>query len=184
MIGYLEGTVRGRCVVTRDGVGYVVQCPRALVEGEEVSLVVETIVRPERIALYGFASELERAAFAGLVALAGVGPAVALAVLGELGAAGLARALRTQDVTALRRARGVAEKGARAILAGFDTRILDGVEEAPGADDARGRLIEALEALGVAGAGEWADRAVASVVEGDEGARVAWVLRERVRDSR
>lgn len=117
MIGLLEGEVRGTCVVC-GGVGYQVATPRALDEGAAVTLHVTTVVSEGAISLYGFESLDEQTVFAVLRRVQGVGPQVALALLRDVGVAGIAQALKTRDASALVAGRGVGRKLAERIVVG------------------------------------------------------------------
>ena len=63
--------------------------------GSGVTLRVHTHVREDVIALYGFASALEQDLFERLIAISGIGPKLALAVLSGIDPAELVRAIRS-----------------------------------------------------------------------------------------
>jgi Holliday junction DNA helicase RuvA len=77
---------------------------------------VWTHVREDTLALYGFADELERAAFRALLGVSNVGPKIAVAVLGTLPAAELAHAIARQDLAAFKGVPGVGKKIAERLL--------------------------------------------------------------------
>jgi Holliday junction DNA helicase RuvA len=83
--------------------------------GAAVTLRIHTHVREEVIALYGFATPLEQDLFERLIAINGVGPKLALAVLSGIEPAELIRAIRAQDVARLTRIPGVGKKTAERI---------------------------------------------------------------------
>jgi Holliday junction DNA helicase RuvA len=118
MIGYLSGIVRGNCVVTRDGVGYLVRTPDVLEHGDEVELLIETVVREASITLYGFLDDTTRRLFVALNKVAGVGPVQALSLLSQLGAGAVIAAIAAQDPSGLKGAKGVGAKVAQSILTG------------------------------------------------------------------
>jgi Holliday junction DNA helicase RuvA len=124
MIARLRGTVvdksPSRVVIDVGGVGYDVQIPLSTFyplgdAGSEVALRVHTHVREDVIALYGFATPLEHDLFERLIAINGVGPKLALAVLSGIEPAELIRAVRDQDVVRLTRIPGVGKKTAERI---------------------------------------------------------------------
>jgi Holliday junction DNA helicase RuvA len=112
MIGRLHGRVvsespDGLVVIDVVGVGYEVLVPlgtlgRCAPDAEgRVTLQVVTHVREDAITLFGFANDRERAAFRLLTAVAGVGPRIAVSVLGVLPAGELAHAVARGDVKKL-----------------------------------------------------------------------------------
>ena len=123
MIARLRGVVDsiedGRCVIDVSGVGYLVFCSTrtlgALPDGV-VTLLVETQVREDLIALYGFLTEAERAWFRLLITVQGVGAKVALGILSALSPDQLIGAITGQDKSALTSAPGVGPKLALRIL--------------------------------------------------------------------
>ena len=91
MIGSLRGSVLerlddGRVLVEVGGVGYLVTVtPRTLAELEPTSpvfLYVHHHIREDTQTLFGFLRRDERAAFDVLIATHGIGPALAVAILG------------------------------------------------------------------------------------------------------
>jgi Holliday junction DNA helicase RuvA len=126
MIGRLTGKVVADSVdgVVLDvgGVGYEVAVPLGTVgrlrpdEAGRVTLWIHTHVREDALALYGFADDLDRAAFRALLGVSNVGPRIAVAVLGALPAAELSRAIARQDGAALKGISGVGKKIADRLL--------------------------------------------------------------------
>jgi Holliday junction DNA helicase RuvA len=126
MIGRLTGKVVATdaegVVVDVAGVGYEVAVPLGTLgrahadDAGRVTLWVHTHVREDILALYGFADEIERAAFRALLGVSNVGPKIAVAVLGALPAAELARAIAKQDLTAFKGVPGVGRKIAERLL--------------------------------------------------------------------
>src|SRR5258708_18227746 len=126
MIGRLTGRVAAQeadgVVLDVGGVGYELAVPlgtlgRARVdEVGRVTLWVHTHVREDALALFGFADETERAAFRALVGVSNVGPKIAVAVLGALPAADLARAVARRDLAALTAISGIGKKIAERLL--------------------------------------------------------------------
>ena len=125
MIASLRGTVEAldedRCVVDVNGVGYLVMASTrtlaALPQPPGVArLLVETQVREDAIALYGFAEPSERDWFRLLLTVQGVGARVALNLLSALSPADLVRAIAAGDRGSLTRAAGVGAKLAVRLL--------------------------------------------------------------------
>ena len=85
--------------------------------GMEVSLFTHFHMREDGIALYGFLSEEDRNAFEQLIAVSGVGPKVALALLSVMDASTLYQAIADEDQQRLALAPGVGKRlAARLIL--------------------------------------------------------------------
>ncbi len=80
-----------------------------------VALRIHTHVREDVIALYGFSTPLEQDLFERLIAISGIGPKLALAVLSGIEPADLIRAIRTQDVARLTKIPGIGKKTAERI---------------------------------------------------------------------
>lgn len=124
MIGLLRGTLLekapSRLIVDVAGVGYEVLVPLSTFyvlgdPGASATLRIHTHVREDMIALYGFATPLEQDLFERLIAISGVGPKLALAVLSGIEPAELIRAVRLQDVARLTAIPGVGKKTAERI---------------------------------------------------------------------
>jgi len=124
MIGSLQGVVgavgEDAALIDVNGVGYVVHATGAtlgrLSIGAPARLLIETYVREDAIKLFGFASEQERAWFAHLQSIPGVGAKVALAILDVLGPQELVDAIALQDKASVARANGVGPKLALRIV--------------------------------------------------------------------
>ncbi len=114
LTGRVDSLSDGSAVIDVGGVGYLVFCSgrtlARLAEGRSVALLVETQVREDGIHLYGFFEAEERRWFRLLIAIQGVGPKVALAMLGVLSPEALAVAIAAEDRTSLMRAAGVGAK--------------------------------------------------------------------------
>ena len=78
--------------------------------GGSATVLVETIVREDAIALYGFLETAERDWFRILTTVQGVGARVALSILSTLSPDEIARAIAAQDRATLSRPAGVGPK--------------------------------------------------------------------------
>jgi Holliday junction DNA helicase RuvA len=114
-------------VVEVAGVGYrLLVGPRAAASvqvGQEGFFSVHTHVRESAITLYGFSSPEERTAFELLLGAHGVGPGLALAILGIHEPAELARVIASGDVEALKLVPGVGQKTAARLLLELQARF-------------------------------------------------------------
>lgn len=164
MIGSLQGTVAAigedSALVEVGGVGYLVQAgARTLGQlsvGAAVRLFIETHVREDAIRLFGFAGEEERAWFAHLQTIPGVGAKVALGILDALPPDMLIDAIAVQDKAAFTRANGVGPKLAARLAQelaakqgpkGFVSLGATSAPRAVGAPPAGGARAEAVSAL-------------------------------------
>lgn len=142
MIAKLKGTVDAvdtdGAVIDVGGVGYLVSASartlRDLVVGDPATMLVETIVREDAIALYGFLETAERDWFRILTTVQGVGARVALSILSTLSPDEIARAIAAQDRATLSRPAGVGPKlAARLATELKDKAVAFGVTPAPAA---------------------------------------------------
>ena len=125
MIGRLTGRLvdcePGSAVLDVGGVGYELRIPlstyyRLSARPDPAILFVHTHVREDALALFGFATREERAAFERLISISGVGPRMALAVLSGIGVEELSRAVAEGDRGRLERIPGIGRKTAERIL--------------------------------------------------------------------
>jgi Holliday junction DNA helicase RuvA len=112
--GVVDSVDADSAIVDVGGVGYLVSASartlRELAAGDEVTVLVETIVREDAIALYGFLETAERDWFRILTTVQGVGARVALSILSTLSPDEIARAIAAQDRATLSRPTGVGPK--------------------------------------------------------------------------
>lgn len=159
MIASLRGLVVGRgadhVVVEVGGVGYKVFVPRHPTRNE-VHLHTHQVVREDGAFLYGFETREELELFEMLIAVSGVGPKAALALLATASPAELAGAIAAGDAALLARAPGVGKKTAERLIVDLRSKV-GGVGRGPAAlpgDELAAALIglgysaaEATEAL-------------------------------------
>ncbi|MDD9940932.1 MAG: Holliday junction branch migration protein RuvA [Myxococcales bacterium] len=121
MIGRLSGLVVDRdpaeaaCLLDVNGVGYEVFVPvRSLTQlptpPEAATVHVHTHVREEALTLYGFSSLQDRSVFRTLLGVSGVGPRLAMAIVGDMTAEALYRAVVEGDRKRLGAVSGVGKK--------------------------------------------------------------------------
>ena len=125
MIGRISGRLdwRGSDHVLIDvrGVGYIVHVSdRTLAAlpgvGEAVSLYTDLMVREDLLQLFGFPTMLEKEWHKLLMTVQGVGAKASMAMLGTLGAEGVARAITLGDARAIQAAPGVGPKLAQRVI--------------------------------------------------------------------
>ncbi len=130
----------------------------ALEAQKPATLFVHLLWREEGPLLFGFATEAEREAFSQLLAVNGVGPKAALALVGTLGPEGLYHAVAAGDAAALTAAPGVGKKVAERVLLELKGKLP--APKAPSSAPNAQALNEAIEALLLLGFREAAVRRV------------------------
>ncbi|MFO8071722.1 MAG: Holliday junction branch migration protein RuvA [Polyangia bacterium] len=154
MIGSLRGKISDKssngAVIDVGGVGYDVSLPLGTLAalppvGREISLWIHTHVREEELRLFGFNSRSDRAAFRTMLKVGGVGPRVALAVLGALTGGDLARVVESADTRRLTAIPGIGKKTAERIVLELGGKLELGGESV--ASQAGGVLAELRAAL-------------------------------------
>jgi holliday junction DNA helicase RuvA len=114
------------------GVGYLVHAtPSAVRKGDsadEVTVETYTHVREDTLQLYGFADRSERELFVQLLAVSGVGPKVALAIVSGSPPAELRRAIAREDSARFQAIPGIGKKTADRIVLELKEKL--GSEEA------------------------------------------------------
>lgn len=158
MIGKLQGIVDyigdGFVILLTGGVGYKVFTAEYLTYKATVELWIETVVREDSIRLFGFTTIANQNLFNMLTAVSGVGPKVALAILGTISSDVLMSAIATGDAKTIATAPGVGKKMAEKIIVELKNKIGGGAVSmfAPDVTVATGGalpdLLAALEALG------------------------------------
>ena len=176
MIGWLQGELADpwqqdkRCglLLVCHGVGYEVQVSsrqwqRLPAAGERLSLHIHQAVRDDGWTLYGFGERHERDLFRELVAVSGVGPQMALGLLGCLESRSLVQAIVQADLRSLCQAPGVGRRTAERLAVELRARLqqrfagqlIDAAEDpalslaaSPLQDDQRDEVQLTLAALG------------------------------------
>lgn len=167
MIAQLKGTLADKgldaVVVDVGGVGYAVSISLNTLAvlpavGQPVGLYTYLQVREDALQLYGFATPEERRAFELCIAVSGIGPKIALAVLSGLDARGLAKVITDGDVHRLKRVPGIGPKTAERLVLELRDKV-GRIGANPEAGAARGEARAASRAG--AGGGLAADVAIA-----------------------
>ena len=155
MIGKLQGNVDyvgdGYIILMTGGVGYKVFTPEYLTPKSTVALWIETVVREDSIRLFGFSSIAAQNLFNQLTAVSGVGPKLALAIMGAIKTDTLISAIATGDAKTITAAPGVGKKVAEKIIVELKSKIGGASFNMAGDAAASGTLpdlLAALESLG------------------------------------
>lgn len=190
MIARLFGKVAdkqpNRLIVDVSGVGYDVQVPLSTFYvsadvGGDMALRIHTHVREDQLALYGFATELELTMFERLIAISGIGPKLALAVLSGIEPRDLAGAIQRNDLARLTAIPGVGKKTAERMCVELRDRIPKAIEAAASpADTMREDLASALVNLGYHR--QAIDKSLDKLLGGRADARFEDVLRSALKE--
>src|ERR1700759_1385894 len=133
-----------------NGVGYLVHAtPTAVRKGDsadEVTVETYTHVREDTLQLYGFADRNEREFFVQLLAVSGVGPKVALAIVSGSPAAELRRAIVRGDSARFQAIPGIGKKTAERIVLELKEKLGDR-DLVPGSDGSGEDHVVARDAL-------------------------------------
>ena len=174
MIASVEGRVGAvafdSLVIEVGGIGYRVFASPAILStaapGSTLKLHTFHLVREDQQALYGFRSAEELGFFTLLLTVTGVGPKVALAIVGSRPTADLQLAIMAQDQAVLVSIPGIGKKLAERIIFELKEKvsaagIAASVGAAAGIGAAESEVVAALQALGY------------SLVEAREASRIA-----------
>jgi holliday junction DNA helicase RuvA len=159
LIAFVDGTVvaisADSAVLQAGGVGYRVFCGPGtlsdLREGQSARLWTHHLVREDQQALYGFSTTEELGFFELLTTVTGVGPKVALAIVGSRPVADLQLAIFQGDEGVLTAVTGVGKKLAARIVLELKEKVSAAGASAGAAGaggSAESEVVAALQALG------------------------------------
>ena len=127
MIGKLQGIVDyigdGFIILLVNSVGYKVFTAEYLTHKSTVELWIETVVREDSIRLFGFSTLQSQDLFNMLTGVSGVGPKVALAIMGTIKSDTLISAIATGDAKTIATAPGVGKKMAEKIIVELKNKV-------------------------------------------------------------
>ena len=124
MISTVNGVVRAvhsdRLIVEVGGVGLSIlvnaHTAAEVSIGSQILLYTTLVVREDSLTLYGFAHDEARTIFELVQTVSGIGPKVALSILGSLTPEDLGRAIENDDVGSIERVPGIGKKGAQRLI--------------------------------------------------------------------
>jgi Holliday junction DNA helicase RuvA len=194
--GIVADVLADSLVIETAGIGYQVFVAPSVVasasSGSKLKLHTYHLIREDQQALYGFRTPEERGFFTLLLSVTGVGPKVALAIVGSRPVADLQLAILAQDQAVLVAVPGVGRKLADRILLELREKVAAaGTAAAPttrgpaGTGATEGEVVAALQALGYT-QGEARQAARLAIAESGVGTsledRVKAALRTLLRD--
>ena len=159
----LDDTELNALVIDVNGVGYLLSVSMNTLQdtppvGESMKAYTLLSVREDAMELFGFSTQEEKRMFSRLLGVSGIGPKVALSILGSMPLRDLTLAIVTSDTTSLSRAPGVGKKTAQRIALELKEKVdesdLNFVPSAPAGgftpvqEDAAQEALAALQSLG------------------------------------
>jgi Holliday junction DNA helicase RuvA len=132
MLTYIKGILTQSCThhVTLEthGIGYKIHIPIHLYSGlpplqSEMKLHTSFIIREYSQALYGFLSPNERDFFEQLLEVSGIGPKLALSLIGHLPLPDLAKAIAENNIAHLCKVPGIGKKTAERLIIELRNKI-------------------------------------------------------------
>ena len=170
MIGFLRGQVASLqgdvCLLEVNGIGYRVfisgNTRSKLAHEQEAKLITHLSVREDALQLYGFYTQEEYDLFQLLLTVSGIGPKVALGILGSITPAKLSQAIAAKQTTVLTKLPGIGKKSAERMIVELKDKLhfVDGEDDLSEAgnlfaspavgDDMLEEAMAALQALGFA----------------------------------
>ena len=161
MIAFIRGTLiekePTRAVIEAGGIGYELLVPLSTYEklprtGSEAKLLAYHCVREDDEILFGFATDDEKAMFAKLTSVSGVGPKIALAILSGSSVGELSMSIAGGDAKRLAAIKGVGKKTAEKICVELRDKVSEFAFSGRGGEGAPSPIakdaVAALRALG------------------------------------
>ena len=133
MISSLTGTVRSltidRAIVEVGGVGLnVVLTPSATAQitlGSQQLLFTSLVVREDSLTLYGFLTDEAKGLFELVQTVSGIGPKVAMSIVGAMTPEDLARAISQEEISVIEKVPGIGRKGAQRLILELKGKLSD-----------------------------------------------------------
>jgi Holliday junction DNA helicase RuvA len=159
--GILESIDKGRVTLDVGDVGYEVNIPLSEAtklpkKGEKVKIYTVQVVREDDISLYGFLTREARSLFSLLLTVNGIGPKVAMNLIGSFPLDKLVAAIAKGNVDLIVTAQGVGRKTAQKLVIELKEKVgaaygilpSDAMEGIPGEDPMFRDVVSALMTLG------------------------------------
>jgi len=124
MISLLTGTIRSltsdRAVVEVGGVGISVVLTQStsaqLTLGSQQQFFTSLVVREDSLTLYGFLTDEAKGLFELVQTVSGIGPKVAMSIVGAMSPEDLARAISQEEISVIEKVPGIGRKGAQRLI--------------------------------------------------------------------
>ncbi len=173
MISSLTGTVTHlgleNLVLDVNGFGMLIHAPTRTLTNlrlkQETTILTSMIVREDSMTLYGFSDPADREVFETLLSVSGIGPRIALAVLGVHTAHEVEQAVSTGDDKAFSKVPGIGPKGARRIVLELAGKLILGDDQAKSASSQteaaawKPQVLDAMMGLG------WSEKDASAAID-------------------
>jgi len=132
MITYVKGKLThatpGFAIIETGGVGYKIFIPASAYPklpqvGTETMLYTSLVIREISQTLYGFITEEERDFFEEVTGVSGIGPKIALSLIGHLPIDEMHNAIGNNDIPAISRVPGIGKKTAQRLIIEMRDRL-------------------------------------------------------------
>lgn len=161
MYSYITGKVVGKSqkgiVIENNGIGYEIGVSGNTLydvnTGETKKIYTYLYVREDEMSLYGFSREEEKKLFLRLIDISGIGPKMAMQILGGYDLKTLTVAIASGDVKTLCKINGLGKKTAELIILNLRDAVSEDVSSGDGLSivgDDMSDAVSALESLGIA----------------------------------
>lgn len=161
MYSYIIGKVVGKSqkgiVIENNGIGYEIGVSGNTLydvnTGETKKIYTYLYVREDEMSLYGFSREEEKKLFLRLIDISGIGPKMAMQILGGYDLKTLTVAIASGDVKTLCKINGLGKKTAELIILNLRDAMSEDVSSGDGLSivgDDMSDAVSALESLGIA----------------------------------
>jgi len=185
MIGHLSGQVLelqpGEVLLEAGGVAFEIRVPLSafplLANRERLALFIHTHVREDQISLFGFPTRRERDTFRSLLAVSGVGPRTALALLSGLTPEELAAAVEDERWRTLAGVPGIGKRTAERLIVELKGKLT--APERLAGQKLRIDAVSALTNLGYAARS--AEEVVGELLRGSPDIELGELLRKALR---
>jgi holliday junction DNA helicase RuvA len=133
MISLLNGTIRSltsdRAVVEVGGVGLsVLLTPSTSAQitlGSQQQFFTSLVVREDSLTLYGFLTDEAKGLFELVQTVSGIGPKVAMSIVGAMSPEDLARAISQEEISVIEKVPGIGRKGAQRLILELKGKLSD-----------------------------------------------------------
>lgn len=133
MIATISGVVKSlsldRAIIEVGGVGINVlinsHTSSSLALGAPGHLFTSLVVREDSLTLYGFSDEASRILFELVQTVSGIGPKVALSILGSLTPSELSQAVKNENISVIEKVPGIGKKGAQRLVLELKSKLSD-----------------------------------------------------------
>ncbi|MEY3636072.1 MAG: hypothetical protein RL147_501 [Actinomycetota bacterium] len=133
MISLLTGTIRSltsdRAVVEVGGVGISVvltlSTSAQLSLGSQQQFFTSLVVREDSLTLYGFLTDEAKGLFELVQTVSGIGPKVAMSIVGAMSPEDLARAISQEEISVIEKVPGIGRKGAQRLILELKGKLSD-----------------------------------------------------------